>query len=387
MVTFIHEHIFIKQNNQYYTSGSLDKLVMKRYINIFGNIKLVTRCKKINKDLGNINPSSIENTSFICVPDYKNIKKIHKFFKAKKIIKKEVEKADFIILRSGSFANIAAKHAKKINKPYLIEVVGCAWDANWNYGLLGKIIAPFNFKAQKRAVRDANYAIYVTEDFLQERYPTNGKSTNCSNVALTEFNEGTIEKRLSKIKSMNLNNKIIIGTTAAVDVKYKGQQYIIKALGILKKRGVDNLEYQIVGGGDQTYLKHIAEKYEVSDQVKFLGALSHENVFDWLEEIDLYVQPSKQEGLPRALIEAMSRGVPSFGAKTAGIPELLEKDYVFNNKKNNTEEIITVLMSFSRSNMLTQAQRNYEVSKKYSKDTIDKRRAKFLEEYKESIKN
>ena len=185
---------------------------------------------------------------------------------------------------------------------------------------------------------------------------------------------------------MQKNCKVVIGTTAAVDVRYKGQQYIIQALGELKKQGITNYEYQLVGGGDQAHLKSIAEKYNVTEQVKFLGAMPHNKVFKWLETIDIYTQPSRQEGLPRALIEAMSRAVPAFGARTAGILELLDNEFIFSNTRKNIDEIIDILKSFDIETMRVQAKRNYEESKKYDKDTIEERRRKFFEEFKKERK-
>jgi len=372
----------MKCNNHFYTSGSLSKEVMGRYIEPFGDITLVTRCKEVDSVNIDLEPSSIENTNFVPVPDYKAIKKIHNYFKARKIIKQEILKAEHIVLRTSSFANIAARYAKKFNKPYLVEVVGCAWDASWNYSLLGKIIAPFSFVAQRKTVKEADFAVFVTEKFLQKRYSTKGKSTNCSNVALTSFDDSTLNKRLDKINSLERNNRLVIGTTAAVDVKYKGQQYIIQALGKLKEEGVTRFEYQIVGDGDQTYLKSVADKYNVSEHVKFLGSLTHKSVFKWLDTIDIYAQPSRQEGLPRALIEAMSRAIPAIGAKTAGIPELIDPRFLFENSKDNIDEISSILNSISKPIMLEQSERNYGVSKKYDKKIIEKRRSDFFREYK-----
>ena len=51
-----------------------------------------------------------------------------------------------------------------------------------------------------------------------------------------------------------------------------------------------------------------AKKMNVSNFIQFDGTLpSGQKVYDWLDEVDIYLQPSFQEGLPRALIEAMSR--------------------------------------------------------------------------------
>ena len=100
----------------------------------------------------------------------------------------------------------------------------------------------------KNSIKGANYVVYVTSEFLQKRYPTQGKNINCSNVSLTEFNNAILEQRLSKIKKIKNGSKIVIGTAAAVNVRYKGQQFIIQALGRLKEKGYTNFEYQLVVG-------------------------------------------------------------------------------------------------------------------------------------------
>lgn len=381
-VTFINDHIFYKYKKNYYTSGSLNPDVIKRYTTVFSKIHFVTRQKKTKFKTASL-PVNNCTTSFTKVPHYKSLRTVKNYALTKRIIKDEVEKADFLILRSGTFANIAAKYARKIKKPYLIEVVGCSWDAHWNYGFLGKFIAPFAYLGQKRAVKHADFAVYVTNSFLQKRYPTNGKETNCSNVSLKQFDSTVIKKRIEKIK--NKTTLTVIGTTAAIDVKYKGQQYIIRALSKLKKAGKTNFEYQLVGNGDSDYLKSVAEKYGVSEQVKFLGSLSHNEVFEWLKEIDIYAQPSRQEGLPRAVIEAMSCALPAIGAKTAGIPELLDDEFIFSNSSKNIDEICELLLSLDAQTMIEQAKRNYNEAKKYDKEIIEKRREHFLKKFKKSV--
>ena len=85
-----------------------------------------------------------------------------------------------------------------------------------------------------------------------------------------------------------------------MNLKTKGQHDVIRALGELKKRGDTNYEYQLVGLGDESFLRSIAKKYNVEDEVVFLGGKTHDEVFQWLDNIDIYVQPSYQEGLCRS---------------------------------------------------------------------------------------
>lgn len=386
-VLFAHDHKFYIYKNEYYSKGSLSKEVLTRYTNTFEKVTIVSRQEKIDYKPENMSLSTAKRVEFVKVPDFKSIKSFYKKTAAKQIIKKEVENSDCIIARlPSSVGNIAIKYAKKYNKPYLVEVVGCAWDGYWNHSIPGKVIALPSYLKMKSLVKKSRYALYVTSEFLQNRYPTNGKEVNCSNVSLGKFDKKILKKRLDDIKGLDDDSKLIIGTTAAIDVRFKGQQYVIQALAKLKKQGITNYEYQLVGGGDNSYLMSVAKKYGIIDQVKILGTMPHDEVFKWLDTIDIYVQPSRQEGLPRALIEAMSRGIPAFGARTAGIPELIEKDFIFSNTKNNINEICDILESFNQEVMLNQAERNFIESKKYDREIIENRRSSFFYDFKTHVK-
>ncbi|WLR41572.1 glycosyltransferase [Bacillus carboniphilus] len=381
-LVFAHDHIFHKFNNQYYSTGGLSKEMLERYTAVFDEVIVISRQKHIKTYNDKLTLASTKNVKFVEIPNFKSIDNSPKIFKAKKIIYDEVLSSDSLIARlPSSIGELAVYADKKNNKPYLVEVVACPWDAFWNHSFKGKVIAPFKYFKTKKLVREASYSIYVTNQFLQGRYPTNGKVENCSNVALKEFDDYILDIRLKKIQELNQENRLVIGTTAAINVRYKGQQYIIEALGKLKKQGNTKFEYQLVGGGDSSFLRSVAEKNDVTDQVKFIGSLSHNKVFEWLDTIDIYAQPSRQEGLPRGLIEAMSRALPAFGANTAGIPELLENEYIFSNTRKNINEICLILDKFDKKSMFETSKRNYLESKNYDKKIIEKRRNKFLKEF------
>lgn len=383
---FAHSHRFHKYRDNYYSNGSFSSETLLRYTNEFKEVAFASRQVFVETEPKNMSFATVNDMKYIGIPDFESIKNYYKKNEADKIIRKEVQEADYVIARlPSSIGLIAVKYAQKYEKPYLVELVTCPWDSYWNHSIKGKLIAPLRYYTTKKAVKDAPYVVYVTNEFLQKRYPTQGRQTSCSDVVLKELNEGVIKNRVLKIQNKKKSN-LIIGTIAAVNVKHKGQQFIIEALGKLKSQGLTEYEYQLVGGGDQLYLRSIAEKYDVGEQVKFMGSMPHDEVFKWLAEIDVYAQPSRQEGLPRALIEAMSTGAPAFGAKTAGIPELLEKDCIFSNTKKNIDEICSILNGFSKEVMEKQAIRNFEEAKKYNREIIEKRRGDFINDFKESLK-
>lgn len=298
-----------------------------------------------------------------------------------RIIEREVRVCDLCVAHVPSFlGDTVARIAKRYHKPCLNVVIGCPWDAYWNYSWVGKLIAPFRYLSLRKTQQEATHSIYVTNEFLQRRYPTKGYSIGCSDVSISMNDETVLYRRIENIS--NGKGQLRMATLAAVNVRYKGQEYTIKALSVLRKKGI-NIEYHLVGSGDNGFLCSLADKYGVSDLVIFHGLIPHDQVLPFLDEMDLYIQPSKQEGLPRALIEAMSRGCLSLGSRTAGIPELLDKKYVF--RRGNVDDIVHILSKINKDTLKEQALRNFEVAKQYDRNVLNKRRCEFMDLFKKEI--
>lgn len=383
------ERIFKDPDGNFYTSGNFTPEVWKRYLSIADELIVVMSDGKkiISKEEAEKTKQKIDTDKIkvVLLPDKYSSPKDFFSLKKRKVInrirKSVFDSCDFAIIRSANSPAIAA--FRKTGKPYAIEVVGCLWDAFWNHSLKGKILAPHEFFLSKRNVKKASHVLYVTNEFLQRRYPTKGKTVNCSNVSLPACDESVLENRLQKIN--NLESEIVLGTAAALNVRYKGQQYVIEALGKLKKQGFNNFRYDLVGGGDNSYLKSIAEKWNLTDEVNFIGQLPHDKIFDWLNSIDLYIQPSLQEGLPRSVIEAMSVGLPCAGSSVAGIPELLNDSMLFKGK--DVKAISNILKTITKEQMLTLSKENFEKAKTYDVNIISKRRLEFYKDFRKYAEN
>ena len=112
----------------------------------------------------------------------------------------------------GIISHYVAEEAYKQRKPYFTESMGCAWDAYWNHSLTGKIIAPYMFFKMKTVVKHADFALYVTNEFLQKRYPCDQLSVSASNVLLKEVSDDVLKQRLKRISCMDKKHLTIMTT-------------------------------------------------------------------------------------------------------------------------------------------------------------------------------
>jgi glycosyltransferase involved in cell wall biosynthesis len=297
-----------------------------------------------------------------------------------------LERADALVARLPSeIGSLAVDVAERRSKPWAVEVVTCTWDALWNYGTWqGKVYAPFSWWKTRKLVRRAPFALYVTQQFLQRRYPTSGRSVGCSDVELPELDPAVLERRLERVAAADGNLRI--GTIAALTVRFKGVQTALAALGRIKG-GLPPFEFHVLGAGDPAAWQRLARRHGVEGQTHFAGTLAPGRpVLEWLDQVDLYVQPSFQEGLPRGLIEALSRGCPALGSTAGGIPELLDPDCL--HRPGDAERLgeLIVAAAADREWRTSQARRNFEVAHRYSKPELDRVRAGFWQDFARSVR-
>ncbi|SEL03163.1 glycosyltransferase family 4 protein [Ruminococcus albus] len=379
-LVFIHDGpLFYDKDGNYYEFAYHE--LYERYSYLADKITFMIRTKPVEGKNFTLVPPQIK---VISVPNFKSPKTILvNKPKAEKIVEKCVRENDYFVLRTqSSIAQLAVKYIKKYNKPYIVESVGCSWDSYWNHGLLGKAVAPYMYWKTRSIIGQAKYVYYVTGEFLQRRYPTKGKTVSCSNVVIDAPHKATLEKRLEKLKGFDPKKKLVLGTAAALDTRYKGQEYVIRAIKPLTDMGYD-VEYHLAGGYNGAkhdyFLRDLAKELGVLDKVKFVGNLSADKMPDYYDSLDLYVQPSKQEGLPRAVIEAMSRGCPVIGTSIAGIPELIPKICLF--RKGSTDEVVKAVQRVLGTDLDKLAKKNFKKSEEFSREKLVKKREKFYDEF------
>lgn len=315
---------------------------------------------------------------------------ISSYFKNKKynrlLLERLIPGMDLVIGYAPSDnADEALKIAHKYGIPFLTFLVGCPWDSLHNHHrLLARIMAPFSWYSTRQTVRKSEYVHYVTKEFLQRRYPTEGKSLGCSDTNLGMPNPKALQERLQKMKAKQTDEIIKLVTTANIDVRYKGQEYAIKAIAKLKEQGDIRYHYYLVGAGSGDYLRKLCIKLNIKDQIHFEGRKTPEDVMKMLVDSDIYLQPSLQEGLPRAVVEAMSVALPCIGYDTGGMAELLQPEFVVNQK--SVEGLVCCLKSLQDKRKYKEtAEYNFKKAGEYEHSKLVLQIHRFFAEVREEI--
>ncbi len=387
-VLFCHETYYSrKRDGTVYSYGAFPySLWEERFLPFFESVTVVGRKKKLRADeTGVLDISSGKNVDHILLPDiHRPIKRLTKTTRMYKKIKEQVERADAVVIRGPvDFGMMAAKAARECGKPYAIEMCGCAYDrAFFQPDVVGKAYAPLKYKRAQEMVLHADAVMYVTQKFLQERYPTNGLSEAASNVEIAAVPEYVLQDRLKRISASN--DKIIFGLVGNFENGLKGMAVALDALGhVIKqykgdsKKPMPDFEFKILGQAVPAQWQDLIEENGLQGKVKFCGRIpSGQAVMDWLDGIDIFIKPSFHEGLPRPVIEAMSRGCVVLSSNTGGVRELLSEDYVHDrgNAKQLADQIITLLPSDIRRKV---AEENFVYARNYSHDILAGRRQVF----------
>jgi len=131
------------------------------------------------------------------------------------------------------------------------------------------------------------------------------------------------------------DKKIIKIIMPANFIEVKGHRYLIEACSMLVLQNIDNFRCIFYGKGPgKKKLKEIIMKKKLNNYIKVLNFLPHNELIEMYKnsEVDMVVLPSisnlkgEHEGIPVALMEAMSYSIPVISTNTGGIPELISKN-------------------------------------------------------------
>ena len=122
-------------------------------------------------------------------------------------------------------------------------------------------------------------------------------------------------------------DQIVIGTAARLSPE-KGIRYLIEAFALLQQRFGERVRLRIAGdttpaagGPERRELEALARERGVADAVEFRGWVEHEQLPQFLRELDVFVLPSVYEGFGVAAVEASASGLPVVASNVYGLPD------------------------------------------------------------------
>jgi glycosyltransferase involved in cell wall biosynthesis len=105
----------------------------------------------------------------------------------------------------------------------------------------------------------------------------------------------------------------------------KGVDILLRAMHDLKTSGRGDIELNLVGWGEcEAALRLQVSRMQLENQVHFRGPRPHHEVPQWISAGDLLCLPSRREGCPNVILEALASGRPVVAARVGGVPELID---------------------------------------------------------------
>jgi glycosyltransferase involved in cell wall biosynthesis len=336
--------------------------------------------------------------SFRALPDYTGP---WQYFRVReqvrKIAREAIAECNAYLLRvPGIVSHMVWREITRSGKPYAVEVLGDPWDAlgpgSWT-NVSRPLFRRVATRQMKRICAGAAALNYVTSAALQERYPApqNAYVGAFSDVALdgAQASSEVLQQRHRRLRALpwqysNGVDSFRIGFIGSFERLYKGADVLLRAAALGQSRGL-NFALNLAGEGRHLeQMKSLAVKLGIADRTHFFGHLSPATtLFGFLDSTDLFVIPSRQEGMPRALLEAMARGCPCIGSAVGGIPELLEPSNLVpvGNPEGVAESILRFACDAER--LISMSSRNWRKAREFNPEALRQKRLAFLEAVKE----
>ena len=365
---------FISYNGNYYSTGVYDNIFFLPYLKIYNNICVMAKVRHIKPNSNNpILDSKIE---ILEIPYSKGImKSLWGLMSNYYAIRSKIQTINNYILRVSQIESNYIYLLFLRNKRYMIEVVNDPSQFKTNY-----FFKFLNSLAFKSLVKNATVRSFVTKHYLQDKYVKKQKDQSRFD---TFYSSAVIEDVNKRVNFNNILNEFkIVHVANNLEDNTKGTLETILILNELLKK--DSRFYlEIIGDGNYvSKIRRLVYKLHISEKVKFKGRIIVRSEYlNVLSNNHLLLLPTKFEGLPRTIIEAMSLGMPVIASNISGIPELIDQNlciskneiYSYVEKINRISIDVEMLEKISLRNLANAAE--------YQKDILFSKKESALKYY------
>lgn len=303
------------------------------------------------------------------LPDYRGPRQLAAVLpRARSVIRNAIVDQSVILRLPGSVASLVWWEVR--HRRYGVELCGDPFDAFSAGGVEHPLRAVFRQVLPlllRYQVKRAAAVAYVTREALQRRYPAAGYTTHYSSIELADDALVAVPRVYTKPGK----RLIFVGS---LQQNYKGLDVLLRAIAwpgsvltlVVIGDGAYRSEYEIQ-----------ARQLGIEGRVCFRGHVpAGAAIRDALDAADLFVLPSRTEGLPRAMIEAMARALPCVGTAVGGIPELLPASALV--PPDDVPALVRAICEMNTPEVLTRHScQNLTTAQGYRAEVLQLRRAEF----------
>ena len=190
-----------------------------------------------------------------------------------------------------------------------------------------------------------------------------------------------------KVKSEKLKvehkEKIIITTSRLV--QKNGIDILIRAMAEVKKI-IPDVQCWIIGDGpEKESLEFEVKSLKLTESVRFFGSVPYEKIPEFLHKADVFVRPSRSEGMGNSFVEALAAGIPVIGTRVGGITDIIEdgKTGLFARSEDSPDLAKKIITLLNDKNLAASIVRNGQkmVGERFSWDRIAQTYARLFESY------
>ncbi len=361
-------------------NASMGYALWARYLEVFDEVQLLARARA-HADLSEgWTRASGPGVKVIPLPDSVGPWGFAKdYARIAGTIRPALTEAEAVLLRVPCHIGGEVRRRLPPGRPYGVEVIADPWDV-FSPGAVRHVLRPLFRWSFTRRLRSqcagACAAAYVTARALQRRYPP-GPDAFASSYSDVELGQDSFVAVPRTPPPSDRRRLLFVGTLAQL---YKAPDVLLEAFALCAHEGLDVRLCFVGDGKHRPELERRAAALGVSERIEFRGQLaSSALVRQELDRADLFVLPSRQEGLPRAMIEAMARGLPCIGSTVGGIPELLPASDLVppGDARQLARTIRSVVTDHAR--MARMSAQNLEKAREYAPERLARRRGHFYQ--------
>jgi len=368
------DHRYLGYQGGVYDTYAFDQEFFSDYKQTFDTVEVICRMSKV----GALPPKAFradgEGVRFIETPDIRGVSWVlGSSMVCGPIVRRAVERADAIISRMPSRLGWhCAREAMKKGKPLMLEIVGDPWMAirGIGKGPQYQALAWLERERLRSLAGQADIVCYVSKEHLQRFYPAGAEAISAGVSDIRLKSEEVTRAR----KFDSPPEEFHIAQVAGL-LPYKRQSDLIQATAGAISKGI-HIKLHFIGDGEmRSVLERMCRELNIDNHVVFHGHIaSREEINGILDRSHLFVLSSASEGMPRVILEAMSRGLPVCGSDTGGVAELVRESELFPVGDVDKLDELIVTLANSPEALAEMSEYSVKVANEYVNDQLSPKR-------------